>query len=366
MTDAKQQPGRVWSTAPPGARPGSKRVEIAGRAAPINTGVTRRQHMGTLLRSRAFVWAFAILGGGGFLAMAAMTKDYRAAALVPLGVAVVLPAWAWYRASELSERDFFIGFAQTHGFTYTPQIVLMETTPLLGAGDRRHCEHYMEGPIDSELSGYHAGLAHYIYETVEERTDPRDRVVKVYTPHYFTICVIDLQRVITSFPGVFLTERGGLFGGDSWMQIDHLQKVELESSTLSNKYKLLTRPEQNRALLLQLFQPSFQVWLSELPFQVYFEFSGGTLCVYVPKQLDDTTSLDILLQTTARIAKRFLKEGEPLKPVPATAVPGGLTSGPPPANVRQFPAPPAATKPPVPAPAPIPPTQSTPPPTGAV
>lgn len=309
---------------------------IAGGPAPNNSRVTRRKHLLAVFSSRNFIWGLALVGGGGFLLLAALKGDPLIAGAAPAAVFVFAAFMAWQKAGKLAARDFFYGYALNNGFTYTPKLTLMEATPLLGAGDKRHCKHYMEGPL-GDIAGVHAGLAHYTYETIEERTGRRkSQTISVYTPHNFTICVVELQRALTTFPGVFLRARSGFFGGDDWLDVSGLKSVELESSSLASKYKLKVRNNQNMTRLLELFQPSFQVWLSELPMQMFFEFSGGTLVTYVPKQLTDTTSLDILFATTERIAKRILKEGEPLKAVPTSAIGRGD---------KVFPMPPPATKP---------------------
>ncbi|MGH2906028.1 MAG: hypothetical protein ACRDKI_04585 [Solirubrobacterales bacterium] len=361
MSTSGERPGQVWSTAPPGASRGKKEVLIAGGPAPNDSGVTRRKHIRGVLFSRGYVWTLALIGGGGFLAGAA-TGGPVVAAAVPTAVLVTGFVMAVRKANSLAARDFFYGFALNHGFTYTPKLTLLEATPLLGAGERRSCKHYMEGPL-GDIEGISAGLSLYVYETLEERRGRRDsHVVNVYSPHNFTICVAELQRAITTFPGVFLRQRGGLFGGDDWLDVSGLKTVELESSSLASNYKLKVRNNQDMSRLLQLFEPSFQVWLSELPFQIYFEYSGGALVTYVPKHLSDATSLEILYETTARIAKRILKEGEPLHAVAAAQPHYGT---------RPFPPPPEATKPlihgvPVSVPPPPPPTggppRSVPPP----
>jgi hypothetical protein len=336
VSGSKERPGQVWSTAPPGASSGKKQVLIAGGPAPNNTRVTRRKHLFAVFGSRSFIWRVALIGGGGFLAIAALWRDALLAGAVPAAVLIVAAFLAVRKAGKLAARDFFYGYAINNGFTYTPKLTLLEATPLLGAGDKRHCNHYMEGPL-GDIEGVHAGLAHYTYETIEERQGRRkSQTIAVYTPHHFTICVVELQRALTTFPGVYLRARSGFFGGDDWLDKAGLKTVELESSSIASKYKLKVRNNQNMTRLLELFQPSFQVWLSELPFQVFFEFNGGTLVAYVPKQLTDATSLDILYATTERIAKRILKEGEPLKAVPAAAL--GKRDG-------VFPLPPPATKP---------------------
>lgn len=316
--NGKPRPGRVWSTAPPGAGGRRPAVIVAGKPAPMSAVATRSLHLRNLLTSRRYVWGFALFGGGGFLAFAAMGRMVPAFA-TPVVVAVVAFALAYTKASRLALLDLFAGFANARGFSYSEQIELLEVTPLLGAGDRRKCSHYMEGPLADDLPNIHAGLAHYTYENSDERADRRGRVVEAWTPYRFTICVVDLPRAIKSFPGVFLSRRRGVFGrisGDTWLDYGQLLPFELESSDLASRYELHIRRNQNPQRLLELFQPSFQVWLAGLPMPVCFEYSGGTLVAYMHKHAADATSLEILLQSTAAIARRIHREGEPLRAVP--------------------------------------------------
>lgn len=314
----KPRPGRVWSSAPPGAGRQRQDVMVAGRPAPASAVATRSLHLHRLLTSRRYVWGFALFAGVGFLFFAA-TDRLELAFAAPLAVALVTFALAYTSARRLALYDLFAGFANARGFSYSERIELLEATPLLGAGDRRCCTHYMEGPLADDMRNVHAGLAHYTYENSDERADRRGRVVEVWTPYRFTICVVDLPRAIKSFPGVFLSLRRGIFGriaGDTWLDYGQLRPFELESSDMASKYELNARRTQNPQRLMELFQPSFQVWLAQLPLPVCFEYSGGTLVGYLHKHSVDATSLEILLQATASIARRIQREGEPLRVVP--------------------------------------------------
>jgi hypothetical protein len=327
------RPGQVWSAAPPGAGAAMPEVMVAGVAAPGTAGATRATHLKRLLNSRRYAWALALGCGGTFLAAAA-ADHLLIAALAPVGVAVATLIMADTSARRLAAADFFTGFARRHDFTYTDSLELLEATPLLGAGDRRRCEHYMEGALSPDLPGVRVGMAHYTYEVSSERTDRRGRTIESWTPYRFTICVVDLQNAIGSFPGVFLSRRRGLLGrigGDTWLDYHRMRPVELESSTLASKYELYVRRSQDDTRLLELFKPSFQVWLSELPVELCFEYSGGTLVTYLYKHAGDATSLEILLASTASIAERILREGEPLSVVeqPSVAPPPHSVSPPP-------------------------------------
>lgn len=315
------------SAPPPGAAEitTSNGVVVAGHAAPVSASATRSVHMRALMHSRGFVWAMTIGCAATFLAGAATGRVLLAAA-GPAAVVLIAVVIAYARAASLATADFFTGFARQHEFRYSERVELEEITPLLGAGDRRRCDHYMEGNLSTELPGARVGLSLYTYEVASERSDRRGRTVETWTPYRFTICVVELQRAITSYPGVFLTRRRGLLGrisGDTWLNYDQLRPIELESSSLAGKYELLVRRNQDETRLLELFQPSFQMWLSELPMELCFEYSGGTLVTYIQKPASDWTSLEILLEATAKVAERILKKGEPLRPaaVPAAAAP---------------------------------------------
>lgn len=316
---------RAFSSPPPGGAASANGTIVAGAFAPGTARATRSTHMKALMHSRGYVWALALGCGGTFLAGAA-TGRLMLASIGPAVILAIVVLTAYAKAGHLAATDFFIGFARQRGFNYTERIELEEITPLLGAGDRRRCDHYMEGDLPEGVPGARVGVALYTYEVASERADRRGRVVESWTPYRFTICVVELQRSITSFPGIFLARRRGLFGrisGDTWLDYERLRPIELESSSLASRYELLVRRNQDQTRLLELFQPSFEVWLGELPIDLCFEYSGGTLVTYLPKEAGDATTLEILLLSTAKVAERILRKGEPLRPAmePPTIAP---------------------------------------------
>lgn len=338
--DGQDIGSRVTATSPPSVAKNQREVLVAGHRAPASARATRPRHLRRLMGARKYVWAFAILGGSSFL-VGASTGDVLYAAIPPLIVLAGIVALVWREATRLAARDFFKGFALDHGFNFSEKMALLETTPLLGAGDKRHCENYMEGPLEG-VDGVAVGLAHYVFETRAERSDRRNRPIAVYTPHWFTIAVVDLPRAMQTFPGIFLARRGGIFGREDWLERPSLQPVEIESSTLTSRYELLARRNQDRGRLLELFKPTFQTWLADLPVHLFFEYSGGTLVVYATGRLKEGADLQSMLEATSWIARRITEEGEPLRVAPT---PVEDLSAPPPTGAAAFPPPPPATKP---------------------
>ncbi|MBJ7459662.1 MAG: hypothetical protein JHD02_10775 [Thermoleophilaceae bacterium] len=334
-SDGNEIGSRIGAPLPPSMGRRRRAVMVAGHRAPATATVTRGKHLRRLIGARKYIWSLALIGGGVFL-LGASTGRVLYAAVPPLVVLAVILVMVWRDATRLAARDFFAGYALDHRFNFSERMSLMETTPLLGAGDRRRCENYMEGPLE-DVDGVAVGLAHYVFETREDRSDRRKRPITVYSPHAYTIAVVDLPRAMRVFPGVFLGRRGGFFGRDEWLDRPSLVPVELESSELANKYELLVRDNQDRGRLLELFKPSFQIWLGNRPFQTYFEYSGGTLVTYVPKRLTAGEDLDAMLAAASWIARRITAEGEPLHSVEE--------SQPPPVQLHAFPDPPPATKP---------------------
>jgi hypothetical protein len=221
-----------------------------------------------------------------------------------LAIAAIAVAVAFAMASREAEADFFDAYAWAHGFALTGRTELLPLTPLLGAGDTRHCEHYMEGT----LAGRRYGLGHFAFEIRKSDGDSRGARRE---KHDFTICVTDLEQGIPLFPGIFLTRRRGLFGfidGRQWLSHVGRRKVELESAELCERYDLYVDEAQDELLLRELFAPSLVIWLAQHPLAPCFEYRAGTLVVYVEDQLEDAAHLDWMLEATAEIAARIARE----------------------------------------------------------
>jgi hypothetical protein len=274
---------------------------------PRNADSTRAAHLSTLLRGRVAGYALALGTVGGFLFGAAIGSTLVMAG-APLAVAALVLGLAFRTADGQAAEDFFIGFAAGHGLNHYPVTELLPLTPLLGAGDRRRCEHQMEGPLGAGAPDLRCGLGLYTYETRDHADLDGDAG---WRPHHFTICVVDIEPGIVLFPGVFLERRRDLVGmlaGERWLDRHGRREVQLESAAFADRYELVVDGTQDEVRLRELFAPSFVIWLAEHPLAPCFEYRAGTLVVYVPRRLTDAGSLNLLLAATAEIAGRLVDE----------------------------------------------------------
>jgi len=266
--------------------------------------------MRTTLGTRGFAWGFIGAASAIFL-FGTILQNWLVTLLGPFVVAAGFVIAAYVSSAQHAERDFFEGFARRHRFTYLDRLALLETTPLLGAGQSRSCTHYMEGLLTQALPGTSCGLAWFTYETSDENSDRRGRTIETRAPHHFTVCVVDIESAMRAFPGIFLIRRRSLFrvlDGDQWLDVERLREVELESSSFQERYELFVSKSQEQNQLLRLFRPSFLVWMSEHPLEAYFEFAAGTLVVYLHQRESDSTQLDYLLEVTAFIAQSLVEQ----------------------------------------------------------
>jgi len=278
-------------------------TQTASAGAIVDTGSSRARHLRAHLRGRAVAYTITI-GSAAALVGGAYLHSVLLIAGGPLALAAIAIAVAFATASREAEAEFFDAYASAHGLGLTGRTELLPLTPLLGAGDARHCDHYMEGP----LADRRYGLGHYTFEV--RKRDGESRGGRHETRE-FTICVTDLEEGITLFPGIFLTRRRGLFGfidGREWLSHVNRHKVELESAELCERYELFVDEAQDELRLRELFAPSFVVWLAQHPLAPCFEYRAGTLVVYVEDRLEDAAHLDWMLEATAEIAARIARE----------------------------------------------------------
>lgn len=322
------------------ARPqagGQRDVTVVGRRAPERVTSTRMLHVQRLCGARKYLLSTAIIGGGLFLL--GSTTGNPLIALAPLVVvAAIALSLIWREATKLAASDFFAGYAIEHRFNYSQSMLLMAQTPMLAAGDRRRCEHYLEGELEG-AGGAAVGIAHFVVETGEQKHDRRNRPISVFTPHDFTVAIVDLQRPASVFPGVYLERRSKLFSRHGWIAREQLTPATLEDADLAVHCELLVDRTQDRERLRAFLRADLQRALAQSLLRPGFEYVGGTLVVYAPGRLTRTDELDALIDLTARVARGLLTEGEPLRAVES------IDSHAPPVGVATFPPPPPATKP---------------------
>jgi hypothetical protein len=288
-----------------GGPPGSTWSD-PGPARSWNADSTRGRHLRALVHSRPFSYGLVLGSVGAVLAGAWLHSLVVILAAPPVVVAVALVA-AFVAADNRSEADFFIAYASSRGCSYAGRTRPLPLTPLLGAGDRRRCDHWMQGRLSEGLDG---GLGHYTFET-----DRRGQLGQnsYRNTRHFTICMVDLEAGIRLFPGIFLCARRGLFGrldGEQWLSHHNRHEVELESAELCEGHELWVDDGQDELLLRELFAPSLQVLLAEHPLEPCFEYRAGTLVVYVERTLSDEGHLDWMREVTAKIAGHFGAEIE--------------------------------------------------------
>ena len=226
--------------------------------------------------------------------------------LVAVALVVVVAAVAADRSAATS---FFHHYARSLGLVYWPRSSMPALTPLLGAGDKRWIEHWMQGVLPGEppLVG---GIGQLVWEEREEgRRDEALSFGKVTARHRITICVADLEPSIRRFHGVFLHPHRGLIASTpDWIRRTRTRSIQVESTAFSRRYELLVAEEQDEIVARQLLSPSLVVWLAEHPLAPGFEIRAGMLVVFVTRPLSDEGNLTYLLDVTRRLAARVLAE----------------------------------------------------------
>jgi hypothetical protein len=267
---------------------------------PANTESTKGVRFRALIGGSLAVVGGAIAVCAVFIAGAA---SHNVGVMVggPIVVVIVVLAIAYFVADSQAEDEFFKRFAEAHRLMHASKYSLAALTPLLGGGDRRHCEHWMQD--DGLACGW------FTFEVKHENGDKPD----TWESHEFTLATVDLGELdMARFQGIYLRRKRGIFdrldSSSNWLRNHRLKKIELESTAFCDTYELSADQDQDEIVLRQLFAPSFVVWLSDHPLQPGFELRAGTLVVFIPGHCGDAGKLEFLLMASAEIAKRVRAE----------------------------------------------------------
>ena len=192
------------------------------------------------------------------------------------------------------------------GLEYTSGGFFPPVTPLLGAGDRRHFEHSLSGPLFGRLGGPTCVLGHYTYETAIE---DHDSYVQRHDwhPQRFTVCAADVSGPLTRLNGVYLRPRLSLVKlDDDWLEVGaQRHRVKLESARFNELYDLHRADRQDEVALRELFSPSFVLWLQEHPLRPGFECAHGALAVFIRGYETAPGKITFLHEATREIARRI-------------------------------------------------------------
>jgi hypothetical protein len=277
-------------------------------AEPSNSESGRKELFHAYLRSRPAAYG-GVLGAAAAFIWGASRQDVAIMSLGPVAVALVVVAAAFVAADRSAAERFYHHYARSLGLVYWPRAGLLPLTPLLGAGDRRWCENWMQGTLPGEpaLAG---GIGHLVWEEDPERRRRDDLSLgRVASRHRVTICAIDLEASISVFHGMFLRPRRGLISSmPDWLADTRTRSAELESAAFSSRYELRLAHDQDELMARRLLSPTLVLWLAEHPLAPAFELRGGMLVVYVADTLADEGSLTFLMDAARRIAGRVLEE----------------------------------------------------------
>jgi hypothetical protein len=188
-------------------------------------------------------------------------------------------------------------------------------TPLLAAGERRHFEHTLAGPLFGRLGGPTCMLGHYTYETVRDANadlevwQPRT-VDEVWDPHRFTICAAEVGGQFARLRGVYLRPRLSTIKlEDDWLAVGAKRhRVKLESARFNELYDLHRADGQDEVALRELFSPSLVLWLQEHPLKPGFECAAGTLVVFIRDYETSPGRITFLHEATRDIARRIERQ----------------------------------------------------------
>jgi hypothetical protein len=276
--------------------------------APTNADAGQGDLFRAFLRSRPAAYAL-VLGCGAAFLVGAWRQSPLIMVAAPAAVALGVVAIAFLVADRSAAERFYTSFAGSLGLRYVGRRELLPLTPLLGAGDRRWCDHWMEGALggDPPLTG---GIGHFVWEELERRrdSDGHERT-EVEERHHLTVCVVDLEPSMALFKGLYLHPRRGLFGlGDGWLSRSGTRSIEVESAAFTERYELRVADDQDEGRARQLLAPSLVSWLAGHPLAPGLELKAGALAVFVMRPLEDAGNLTFMLDATRHIAGRVLRE----------------------------------------------------------
>jgi hypothetical protein len=265
-------------------------------AAPSNADAGQRELFRAYLGSRPAFYAL-LIGCAAAFAYGAYEQSPLVMAAGPAAVILGVAAIAFFVADRTAAERFYRSFASSLGLTHVGRRELLTLTPLLGAGDRRWCEHWMEGPEYS--------LGHYVWEELERTRDKDGDLSEVKERHTVSLCVVELEESLSRFKGVYLRPRRA---SDDWLPKSLTREIEVESSAFTERYELRIAEDMDELRVRQLLAPTLVSWLASHPLTPGFELKAGTLAVFVTRPLEDAGNLTFLLDATRHLAERIRRE----------------------------------------------------------
>jgi hypothetical protein len=268
-----------------------------------NADSSRGELFRAYARGRAAMYSY-VLGGGGVFLVGAWQQSPLIMAAGPAAVALLVLVAAFVQADRSAADRFYAAFASELGLSVWPRFELLPLTPLLGAGDKRWCEHWMTGTLPGEPA-FNGGIGQLVFQEID-RENGRTRVIDTSR---FTLCTVELEPSLPYFKGLYVRRRRGIFPeGKDWVRKSGTYTFELESSDFTSRYEVRIADDQSEVMARQLLAPSLVAWLASHPLAPCFEVKAGTLAVYLHDPVEDEGNLTFLLDAARHLASCVLRE----------------------------------------------------------
>lgn len=272
---------------------------------PSNEDQGQKELFRAYAAGRNAVYAY-VLGGSAVFLIGAWKHSVAVMAGGPVAVVLLTLVVAAIAANAAAADRFYRSFAAELGLAYAPKSQTYPLTPVLGAGDKRWCEHWMRGTLPGEPA-YKGELGHLVFEDIDREHGPE----RVEDRRRFTVCTIELEPSLPFFKGLYVRPRRGIFPeGKDWVRHSDSRKIEVESAAFMHRYEVRLASDQSELMARQLLAPTLVSYLAEHPLAPCFEAKAGTLAVYVDHALTDAGNLTFLLDAARHIAGCVLRETE--------------------------------------------------------
>ena len=252
------------------------------------------------LRSQPWVWipliSVPVLTTALFLLQVgpgAALISLLVSGLVGLGVIYAV-------ASKRAQSSFYDLYCQSHGLIRHPDPSTGGMTPLLRRGEESRTDEALVGELAPGIEG---ALIFWTYTEVSQ--DQKGR--RTENDYPFTLIHIEIPEAARHLQGLRVDRAGFSFlDGLQDKLIGDFRRLQLESQALDDRFEIFVDKGSDPVWIHRLFAPSFIVWLTESPPDVFaFQFEGGNLIAYLPGYLEDGASLEAFSAAGAEVATRL-------------------------------------------------------------
>jgi hypothetical protein len=269
---------------------------------PLDENATRGAHFAAIRRSRGFTITTTVLALASLVAGAA-TAGIAAALIGPAVVVLVAVAIAFYLADRKAHGDFWVNLAQSMGMSYAGDVALPAFTPMLSAGDRRHCPEWIVGKLDD---GRGCAVGNFTFEERHENGDNPD----TWTSYEYTLALIEVVAPQAAFVrGLYLRPRNRLrLFGERSLPTRQKTRMHTESAAFEERYDLYCDPDDDQSRVLEILTPAFIDQLASQPTELCMDYHAGTLVVFVEDHSSDAGRLIAVLESAKVVAGRIDEE----------------------------------------------------------